>query len=185
MTTFNDARAYILAASADAGFATVPFQLVADALGVTRSAVDGQVRAGKLSTITIGKTRYITLKSIKRQIDDWEGEVATVKSFLEAAARKGTLKLTYESVMGAVGRKTSTPNDRTVIGRILGQISRETLRGDRFLLSAMVVQKQTGEPSEAFYGLAEDIDPTHENYDTWSEYLTGQLAKIAKHYSDK
>jgi hypothetical protein len=183
MTTFNDARAYILAASADAGFATVPFQLVADALEVTRSAVDGQVRAGKLETITIGKTRYIALRSIKRQFDDWEAEVATVKSFLEAAARKGTLKLTYEPVMGAVGRKTSTPNDRAVIGRILGQISRETRKEYGFLLSAMVVQKQTGEPSEAFYGLAGDIDSSHENYETWSEYLEAQLMKIGKHYS--
>lgn len=185
MTTFNDARAYIIAASADAGFATVPFQLVADALGVTRSAVDGQVRTGKLSTITIGKTRYITLQSIKRQIDDWEAEVAAVKAFLEAAARKGTLKLTYEPVMGAVGRKTSTPNDRTMIGRVLGQISRETYREHGFLLSSMVVQKQTGEPSDAFYGLAGDIDPSNDDFETWPEYLEAQLEKIAHHYGDK
>lgn len=183
MTTFNDARSYILAASADAGFATVPFQLVADALGVTRAAVDGQVRAGKLSTITIGKTRYITLRSIKRQIDDWESEVATVKAFLEAAARKGTSKLTYDPVMGAVGRKTSTPNDRLVIGRILGQISRETYREHGFLLSAMVVQKQTGEPSDAFYDLAGDIDPSNEECETWTDYLEAQLKKIADHYA--
>lgn len=183
MPTFPDARAYIVAASEDAGFATVPFQLVADALGVSRSAVDGQVRSGKLSTITIGKTRYITLRSIKRQIDDWEAEVAAVKAFLEAAARKGTMKLTYDPVMGAVGRKTSTPNDRTVIGRILGQISRETYRQNDFLLSAMVVQKQTGEPSDGFYDLAADIDPSTDDYNTWTEYLEAQLEKIARHYT--
>ena len=183
MPTFNDARAYILAASEDAGFATVPFQLVADALGVSRSAVDGQVRSGKLSTITIGKTRYITLRSIKRQIDDWEAEVAKVKAFLQTAARNGIAKLTYEPVMGAVGRKTSTPNDRTVIGRILGQISRETCREHGFLLSAMVVQKQTGEPSDGFYDLAGDIDPSSDDFETWPEYLEAQLEKIARHYS--
>ncbi|WCP72198.1 hypothetical protein [Sphingomonas hankookensis] len=182
MTTFSDARSYILAAFADSGLAIVPFQLVADALDVSRAAVEGQVRANKLEAIKIGRTRYVTLRSIRRQLEDWENEVATVRAFLERAAKDGTLTLAYDPVMGVIGRKTSTPNDRTVIGKILGQISRESYKQHGFLLSSMVVQKQTGEPSDAFYGLAGDIDPSADDYDTWKEYHNAQLALIAAHY---
>lgn len=182
MKTFDRAGDYVVAASNDPAQTAVPFQLAADALGVTRSAIEGRVRAGKLTPIKIENTRYVTLASVKAELDEFEREVAAVTRLLEAEAKKGTRTLPYNPVMGAIGRKTTTPHDRTVIGRILGEISRRSFKEDDFLLSAMVVRNQSGQPSPAFYDLAEELDRRYEDAETDRAYHEAQLDLIAKRY---
>lgn len=183
MCEFGSASEYVIAASTLHDLACVPFQVAADALGIGRSAVDARVRGGKLETIKIGRVRYITLASVKRQIDDWQNEVTKVKILLETEAHKGTRTLNYNPVMGIVGRKTTTPNDRTVIGRILGEISRKSFADNGFLLTAMVVQSGSGQPSGAFYDLAEELDPSYSNAATDVGYHKAQIDLIQAHYA--
>ncbi len=183
MKQFATARDYIIAAAADPSLACIPFQVAADALDVGRSAIEARVRAGKLAAIAIGRTRYVTVASVQQQLREWDNEVETITSLLEAEARRGTATLSYNPVMGAVGRKTTVPNDRKIIGQILGAISRTSFETHGFLLTAMVVRNGTARPSPAFYDLADDLDPSYQEAETNEEYHDRQVDLIQRHYA--
>jgi hypothetical protein len=183
MKQFSTARDYVIAAAADPSLACIPFQVAADALDVGRSAIEARVRAGKLVAIAIGRTRYVTVASVQQQLREWDNEVETITSLLEAEARRGTATLSYNPVMGAVGRKTTVPNDRKIIGHILGAISRTSFETHGFLLTAMVVRNGTARPSPAFYDLADDLDPSYQEAETNEEYHDQQIRLIQDHYA--
>jgi hypothetical protein len=182
MRQFDTARDYVVATAVNPSLACIPFQAAADALEVGRSAIDARVRAGKLVAIAIGRTRYVTVASVQQQIGDWNNEVETITRLLEAEARRGTATLSYNPVMGAVGRKTTVPNDRKIIGHILGAISRTSFKTHEFLLTAMVVRNGTGRPSEAFYHLADELDASYQEAETNAEYHDRQIELIQEHY---
>lgn len=183
MKQFATARDYVVASAADPSLASIPFQVAADALEVGRSAIDARVRAGKLVAVAIGRTRYVTVESIQQQLREWDDEVETITRLLEAEARGGTATLSYNPVMGAVGRKTTVPNDRKIIGHILGAISRTSLETHGFLLTAMVVRNGTARPSDAFYDLADELDPSYQDAETNADYHDQQIQLIQEHYA--
>lgn len=183
MKQFSTARDYVIAAAADPSLACIPFQVAADALDVGRSAIEARVRAGKLVAIAIGRTRYVTVASVQQQLREWDNEIETITRLLETEARRGTATLSYNPVMGAVGRRTDVPNDRKIIGHILGAISRTSFETHGFLLTAMVVRNGTSRPSPAFYDLADELDPSYQEAETNADYHDQQIQLIQQHYS--
>jgi len=184
MKQFANAYDYVVATAADPSLSCIPFQIAADALEVGRSAIDARVRAGKLVAVAIGRTRYVTVESIQKQLREWDDEVETITRLLEAEARRGTATLSYNPVMGAVGRKTMVPNDRKIIGHILGSISRTSFKTHGFLLTAMVVRHGTGRPSDAFYDLADELDGSYQDAETNGDYHERQIQLIHEHYAE-
>lgn len=183
MNEFMTARDYVASSAKDPSLACIPFQVAADALEVGRSAIDARVRAGKLVPVTIGRTRFVTIASVQEQLSEWDNEVGTITRLLEAEASRGTATLSYNPVMGAVGRKTTVPNDRKIIGQILGAISRTSFETHGFLLTAMVVRNGTARPSDAFYDLADELDPSYQVAKTNADYHNRQIQLIQQHYT--
>lgn len=182
MDRFDDAKAYLKALESDGEYAIIPVQMAADVLNVGRSAVTHRVRSGSLEAIQIGSTRYIVAASLSNLLSEHRAEVETVKGFLVEIARCGAAT-TYAPVMGKIDRSTTVPNDRSVIGRILGEISESSFDEHGFLLSALVMKGKLGRPSDAFFGLAERIDSRYETATSNEAYLMDQLRRIHKHYA--
>lgn len=182
MKHFGNAAAYLSALEKDAAYSIIPVQMVADILAVGRSAVTHRVRNGSLEAIQIGSTRYILAASLSNLLDEHQTEVKAVKGFLIEIAQCGA-STTYAPVMGKINRSTTVPHDRLVIGKILGQISEESFEEHGFLLSAMVMKGKLGRPSDAFFGLAEQIDARYGKAASNEAYLKDQLKRIHKHYA--
>jgi len=181
MAEFDDTIAYLAALEADPDLAVLSMQMTADALGVGRGAIVNRINAGSLEAIKIGRVRYVLAGSVINILSERKAEVATVKLFLEEIASLG-FSTTYAPVMGKIDRSTTIPNDRSIIGRILGEISRESYEEHGFLLSALVNNSALGKPSESFFLLAGDLDPSYDDADTDEDYLAAQLRLIHAHY---
>lgn len=182
MIEFDDTVAYLTALEADPDLAVLSMQMTADALGVGRGAIVNRMSAGSLEAIKIGRVRYVLAGSVINILSERRTEVAAVKYFLEEIAELGC-STTYAPVMGKIDRSTTVPNDRTIIGRILGEISRESYEEKGFLLSALVNNSALRKPSESFFLLAEEIDPSYSDAETNEDYLADQLRLIHAHYS--
>ncbi len=174
---------YLTALLKDPSLAAVPIQMAADALDVSHAAIAGRLRKGTLEELRIGRTRLVRASSISAQTLAFDADVAAVRSFLEEIASTG-VTTTYTPVMKVINRSPTIPNDRAYIGKVLGVISEATMKEGRgFMLSALVYNTSLRRPSDSFYGLADDIDETYENFETDEEYLQEQLSKIYAAYS--
>lgn len=182
MEHFSDPVGYLSALEKDSAYAIIPVQMAADILGVSRSAVAQRARNGSLEAIKIGATRYILAESVSNLLDAHRTEVEAVKGFLIEIARCKAAT-TYAPVMGKIDRSTTTPHDRLVIGRILGEISEESYEQHGFLLSALVMKGNLGRPSDAFFDLAADIDASYDKAASNEAYLKNQIRRIHKHYA--
>lgn len=181
MQCFDDALAYLKFLENDADYAIIPFQMAAEALGVSRGATAYRVRSGSLKAVQIGSARYIFAASLSNLVSQRRAEVETVKSFLVDIASCGAAT-TYAPVMGKVDRVTTVPNDRAEIGKILCKISEESFEEHGFLLSALVMKGKLGRPSDAFFNLAERLDPRYRRAASNDAYIKKQLKRIHKHY---
>lgn len=149
---------YLKAVTADPALAIIPFQMAGDIWGVSRAAVDGMVRSGKLLDIKIDGTRFILAKSLQALVDQWQAEVATIRKALESSAKKGNI-LYYSPLMESIGLSSTVPADRKRIGDILGQISEATRDENGTLLSVIVHRQSSGEtnPGPGFFALARGL----------------------------
>ncbi|WP_137405481.1 hypothetical protein [Sphingobium sp. MP9-4] len=182
MKQFKTMESYLNALALNPSLAILTYQMVADGVGLTRAAIARQVKNGALEGVSIDGSNYVLAESVIRKNKEHANEVAIIKAALEDFARRGETT-TYEPVMALTGRTHTNPNDRGMIGKILGAISRDTMDKHGFLLSALVFNKTQKAPTGSFFGLAEEID--EENYQEWDsaeEYLHDQLRKIFDHY---
>lgn len=180
MVKYFDAKAYLKALRADSSLAVISMKMAAAALGVSRALIERQLESGALDGVKIGKVRCVRAAAIIARQDAFDEKVDKVRRMLEGvAARRGTV--TYAPVMELVGMSTKIPNDRAVIGRILGIISEETQRRpDKFLLSALVFNSNAGKPSPSFFQLARKLNYAVANEE---QFLNRQLKKIWNHYA--
>lgn len=185
MKTFDDGTAYLSALKADAALAIIPFQMAADALDVTRAAVERRVRSGELEGVTIGKTRAVLAASLNAELETRRADVDTVEGMLVDLACKRETTV-YGPVMAAIGLRTQVPAHRRRIGMILGKISEKSYEGHDFMLSALVFNKTAGRPSDSFYGLGEQLDEDYANGDLDNEeFLAKQLKMIFAYYGPR
>lgn len=182
MQRFENASEYLEALDADADYAILPIQMAADVLSVGRSAIVHRVRMGNLEAIEICNTRYILAASLSNVLSMHRSEVETIKRFLVEIARCQRAT-TYAPVMGKIDRSSTVPNDRSVIGKILGEISRDSFSQHGFLLSALVMKGKLGRPSDAFFELALELDPRYKKTASDESYLGNQLDRIHAHYA--
>jgi hypothetical protein len=179
MQRFSDVDAYLDALRADPSLAVISMKMAASALGVSRALIERQLESAALDGVKVGKVRCVRALAVIGRQDAFAEKIAKVRLMLEdVAARRGTT--TYSPVMEQVGMSTKIPNDRALIGRILGIISRESHRRHKFLLSALVFNSNAGKPSPSFFQLALDLGYTGGNED---RFLRGQLKRIWDHYA--
>ncbi len=149
---------YLQELKIDPTLAIITFQMAADIWEVTRAAVDGMVRSGKLVEIKIDGTRYILAKSLQTLIEEWQAKVSAIHVALESAAKEGQI-LFYAPLMKGIGLSSTIPADRNQIGQILGEISEITKDKNGTLLSVIVHRQSSGEttPGPGFFALAKSF----------------------------
>lgn len=155
---FDSPSAYLEALQSNPKLAIVPLQMVADLRGITRAAVDGMLRSGRLQEIKIENSRYVSAESIIELQFREEDRVNKVENFLKelAASRK---TVTYEPIMASVGLSSKIPSHRTAIGKILGDITRRSWEQDGILLTVLVHHKMASytRPGRGFFNLAAEL----------------------------
>lgn len=182
MKQFNTMQGYLNALALNPSLSILTYQMVADAVGLTRAAIARQVKNGTLEGVSINGSNYVLAQSVIRKNKEEANEVAIIKSALEDFAKRGETT-TYEPVMALTGRTHTNPNDRGMIGKILGAISRDSMDRHGFLLSALVFNKIQKAPTGSFFGLAEEIDEdNYAAFESAEQYLHDQLDKIFAHY---
>ncbi len=174
------AQEYLNALTTDPTLAIIPFQMAGDIWGVSRAAVDGMVRSGKLSEIKIDGTRYIRAESLQTLMEQWLAEVASIRKSLESAAKKGTI-LFYAPLMESIGLSSTVPADRARIGAILGQISEATKEENGTLISVIVHRQSGGEtnPGPGFFALANALKLKWKDN---KQFVHDEIQKVWSHY---
>ena len=180
-TKFDEAYDYLRALKSDPTLAVVPFQVAADAWGVSRATIDGMVRDHRLEGVRIAKTRYVRASSLNALIGAWNDEVTQVRKSIEKHARKGEVMF-YKSLMTPLGLKTTVPADRKRIGAILGVIAEQTHHEHGVLLTAIVHRKAPGKtrPGPGFQEIAKAIGL---KFSDEEKFVATEMAKVWKHYA--
>ncbi len=144
-------------------WAIVPKTVAMKWLGITSLTFDKWVKAGRIQQLRIREAkreRCILAKSVFDILTEREERKEKTWNMLAERARKGGT-ITYSDLMRHVGMTANFPNDRKVMGSMLGEISRETAREHGFMLSALAVLKNTGIPSDSFFEQVEDLGMEH------------------------
>ena len=178
---FDDVRMYLEELRGQPYYSILPIQQAADALGVSRAAISQRIKAKKLDGVKLGRTVYACALSVLAVLDHEQEHVRTIRAFLERVAKAGETT-NYTEVMPIVGLSPKVPNDRLIIGKLLGLVTRQS-NGEAkpVLLSALVFNQSLRRPSNAFFGLAEKL-----GYDADDEkFLERQLRKIHRKYQGK
>jgi hypothetical protein len=112
-----------------------------------------------------------------------------VRRTLERKARgKRTLTVTYEDLASEVGPKVGIPKLNARDPRLIGaleRLSRSTFDRHRFLLSVLVVNKDTGMPgggkNSGFYSLAKELAGYPRNISR-EDVFAKEIEKVSEHY---
>lgn len=179
MKTYADSKSFVKALLTDPDLAIVSMQMAGDVFDIGRAAVDRQLKHGVLKGVRIGKAKWVLATSINDRLKEDEARVCRVRKFLEDVAKKQDTT-NYEPVMHHVGMQTTVPNDRALIGVILGKISRDSWSENGFMLSALVFNKALRRPSESFFLLADELKKRV--IKDRERLLEGQLRSIWAHY---
>ncbi|SEB02361.1 hypothetical protein [Rubrimonas cliftonensis] len=183
---FTDIGAYLDALAGDPGLAIVSKKMAAEALGLSRPAIDGRIKDGRLATVKIAAARHVLASALIEHRRGQEEVNARIRSYLGGvAADRGTVF--YEPVMSLVGMSTRMPRDRELIGAILGDISRAsydetaTEEAHGILLSVLVHRKTGGttRPSPAFFDLARELGFEWDDDDA---FVAQEMERVWKAY---
>ncbi len=177
---YDDIETYLRELQGQPFNAILPLQQAGDVLGVTRATISQRIKRGKLDGVKVGGTVYACALSVLAVIDQEYESVRIIQTFLERVATKGETT-NYSVVMPLVGLSSQIPNDRLVIGRLLGSVSRNShAKSGKILLSALVYNQSLNRPSDAFFGLADQLG-YEDAYD--AEFLKKHVNKIYKRYA--
>lgn len=160
----------------------LPVPLVAEYLERSPPAVTAMLRAGTLTEIVIGKSKFVQTSSLLEKDDAEAKDVATVRQYLMHMIAKGETATFYEPLMGAIGLVTTTPAHRTRIGAILDRISKDSHDERGVVLSVLVHRKTAGKtrPGPGFWGMVEAeglFDPETQDKDDFVREHTKLVMK--------
>ncbi len=175
--------------------AILPVTLAATYLGRTPAAISAMMRPRpnrkkpkelippRLQTIRIGKNRFVALHSLLTLHNEWLGDVRSVHDFLVRELSRGQEIVFYQDAMDVLDISPNIPADRAYIGRVLGEISRRTLKENGTLLSVIVHRKTRGRtgPGPGFFKLADDLGLKRKDD---RKFVEQHIEKVHDHYLD-
>jgi hypothetical protein len=184
---FADIGAYLDALARDPGIAIVSKKMAGEALGLSRPAIDARIEEGRLAVVKIGKARHVLALALIGHRQRQRETVARIRTYLEEVAADRS-KVFYDPVMSLVDMSTKMPRDRTLIGALLGDVSRATYgetateNGHGILLSVLVHLKTGGttRPSKPFFDLARELGFEWDDDDA---FVAEQTARVWDAYA--
>ena len=99
---------------------------------------------------------------------------ALYQKLVEAAKNRQTI--TYGEVASMVNMNTSSPAHRSMIGWMLGEISKQEVKEGRPMLSVLVVLPETGIPDVDSFALASELG-LHKSGDDQG-FFEGELERV-------
>ena len=173
MKQFSDMPAYLRAFAKAADLAIISVGLAAKALEVKRPTIENRMRRGALEGIKIGANVYVRTSSVAALIQAEDAVEAKVMSILKKVSKSRTV-IQYAPLMDQIGLDYRISPDRNKIGAILGRLSHQTFADHKVLISVLVVDKKTGQPSSSFQWLYEQLTGK-----TWTDKaFTGHCEKV-------
>lgn len=119
--------------------------------------------------------------------DEWNELVDTATEYLIEVAR-GRRLTTYTDLSTELVNRTGharfeydLPRDQAAIGALLGEVTDGTLDQVGAMLSALVVQKGTGDPGEGFYRFARTLGLLQPGVEKF-EFFQAQVARVFEKY---
>lgn len=178
---FEDIDDYIEHCKSDA-LPVLPIPTVAEYIGITPSGVTGRLKRGALEQVKIGKSKFVSVRSLLKINEDFDRKVEIVKSDLEGLAKKGVDHVFYGPIMSVVDLSSQVPADRNEIGWILGTVSRKSYEENGTLLSVLVHRKTPGAtmPGPGFFSLAENLEF---EWDDDREFVEEQTRRVLEAYA--
>lgn len=138
----------------------LPLPIAAAILGVTPAAVRSQIKRRQLEAFDLvddgARWPGVSARRLVAMLEDRKQVSADVALRVERILQElGAKIITYGELMDRVGLSWRNPHHRALIGRVLEIVSSNSYdKEDRILRSAIVVNKQTGLPSDSFFDLA-------------------------------
>lgn len=96
-------------------------------------------------------------------------------SLIDRASRRRRLTYSQFAQDARLAWDHQNPNDRSLIGHLLGDVSHEEYRRGRPLLSALVVRQDIGKPGQGFFGI--------EGFPSSTEFWRAELKRVYDFWS--
>jgi hypothetical protein len=180
--------------------AMLPFGVVQEFLGLSRSAVLERVKDGRLICVRVdtghASWRGVTLASLEayeraRPNRGSDAELTrevlrmiSVKLRSTDSRKAEDATLSYGEVMEPLGFSWRNPKDRSAVDRLLDEMSTAS-RADPnqgFMVSAVIVRKANGRPGPRFYLRARELGLLRDGSDENAFWLA-QVRAIRSYYS--
>lgn len=160
----------------------LPIPIVAEYIGITPSGVTGRLKRGTLEQVKIGKSKFVSVRSLLKLNEDFDQKVSVVRAELEKLARQGVDSVFYGPIMSVLGLSSQVPADRNEIGWILGAVSEKSCEENGTLLTVLVHRKAPGAtmPGPGFFSLAGDLGF---EWDDDREFVEEQTRRVLKVYA--
>lgn len=157
---YENAKHYISEIRKNHDLCLIPIKLVAEYLGVEPQTVNGYANNDSLIKVGIdgGRISGIELGSLiemeKKEEEKINKKVIPARKFLVKSAQQGRL-IEYGKLMEKINLDHQKAGDRKLLGKVLFAISRESMRVDKLMISAIAVRKMGKRPNDSFYVMAE------------------------------
>lgn len=123
-----------------------------------------------------------------RTDDEWADLVDAATAFLVEVARNRTVT-NYTELSSELVRRTGQPvfdfnldRDQAAVGALLGAVTDGAFNDVGAMLSALVVQKATGDPAEGFYRFAKKLGLLRPGVEKF-EFFQSQVSSVHTHYA--
>lgn len=162
---FRNAKTYSKALADNSSLAIIPFSMAAELLEVEVSTVQGYVRRGTLSEISVGpKRRWVgvlasEIRQKRRVRAKLLRDLIKIAEPILVQAAKDQKTLEYNAdLMIALDLKHSHAQDRDMLGKVLGELSKSSNKSDNCMISVVAVRKKDAKPNKAFFALARSLN---------------------------
>jgi len=134
----------------------------------------------------VGGARFVRAMSLNSDMEAADKRMVTVRTALEGLATAGEVT-TYEPIMEQIGLKTRNPAHRKLIGKILGDITRES-HAEHGITLSVLVHRKTGAgrstPGPGYFVIMEQMGLLGPDDDKVA-FAEEQLRLVFVHYSSK
>lgn len=162
----------------------VPYPVAAAALGVEQTTVRAYVRSGQLDPFVLTSAESderwpcVSARSLLQDVEQRDRQINDlVEPVLAALVKLKGDTIEYAKLMPQFGLSAQNPHHRLLIAKVLGEVSYRTHKSHGVLLTAVVVRKGEGIPSEPFFWLAEELNYLKPGGDLQS-FWNRHIAKI-------
>jgi len=163
----------------DPSLAVLPFNVAANAVGVSRAAIERMLADGRLSEIVVGDMRCVRANGVVDLVEKMDQRVNAAFARLEVVARQRAT-LTYRPLMEEVDLDYTLSRDRNVIANVLDRVSRRSNKEHGILLSVLVHRKNGAAlPGPGFFALATELGYAVADK---AEFFDEQIERVWMHY---